>query len=82
MTGEQHYDKWIANRRVAEPSCDLTDRVMNAVEGRDVGRKWYVRMADRINESRMACCAACLVALLAGSLPFLFVAYVAQSLVF
>ena len=82
MADEPMYDEWIASRRAAEPSCELTDRVMAAVEERDVQRKRYVRLADRMNESRPARWAACLAALLVGSLPFLFVAYVAQLPVF
>ena len=82
MYDEPMYDEWIANRRAAEPSRELTDRVMAAVEERDVQRKRYVRLADRMNESRPARWAACLAALLVGSLPFLFVAYVAKLLVF
>jgi hypothetical protein len=82
MAVEPMYDEWIANRRAAKPSPELTDRVMAAVEERDVQRKRYVRLADRMNESRPARWAACLAALLVGSLPFLFVAYVAQSPVF
>ena len=82
MADEPMYDEWIANRRAAEPSRELTDRVMAAVEERGVHRKRYVPLADRMNESRPARWAACLAALLVGSLPFLFVAYVAQLLVF
>ena len=82
MADEPMYDEWIANRRAAEPSRELTDRVMAAVEERDVQRKRYVRLADRMNESRPARWAACLTALLVGSLPFVFVAYVAQLPVF
>ena len=82
MADEPMYDEWIANRRAAEPSRELTDRVMAAVEERHVQRKRYVRLADRMNESRPARWAACLAALLVGSLPFLFVAYVAELLVF
>ncbi len=82
MADEPMYDEWIANRRAAEPSRELTDRVMAAVEERDVQRKRYVRLADRMNESRPARWAACLAALLVGSLPFLIVAYVTELLVF
>ena len=82
MADEPMYDEWIANRRAAEPSRELTDRVMAAVEQRVVQRKRYVRLADRMNDSPPARWAACLAALLVGSLPFLFVAYVAQSRVF
>ena len=81
MADEPMYDEWIANRRATEPSRELTDRVMAAVEER-VERKRYVRLADRMNESRPARWAACLAALLVGSLPFLLVAYVAELLVF
>ncbi len=82
MADEPMYDEWITNRRAAEPSRELTDRVMAAVEEREVQRKRYVRLADRMNESRPARWAACLAALVVGSLPFLLVAYVSQSLVF
>jgi len=81
MFEQQMYNKWIANRRTAEPSHDLTDRVMVSLGDR-VKRKRYVRLAYRINESHPARLAACLTAFLVGSLPFMFVAYVAQSLVF
>lgn len=82
MSHEPLYDEWIADRRAAEPSPGLTDRVMAAVEERGVPRKRAVRLASRMNESRPARWAACLAALLVGSLPLLFVAYVAQLLVF
>ncbi len=76
------YDERIASRSAAEPSRELTDRVMAAVEEREVQRKRYVGLADRVNESRPARWAACLAALLVGSLPFLFVAFVAELIVF
>ena len=82
MADEPMYDKWIANRRAAQPPRDLTDRVMAAVEERDVQLKRYVRLANQLNESRPARWAACLAALLVGSLPFLFVAHMAKLLVF
>jgi len=82
MADEPMYDEWIANRRAAEPSRGLTDRVMAAVEERDSQRHRRVRLADRINESRPARWAACLGALVVGILPFLFFAYVAELLVF
>ena len=73
------YDEWIASRRAAKAHRELTDRVMTAVEERVVQRKTYVRLADRINESRPARLTACLAALLVGFLPFLFVADAALS---
>ena len=82
MADESMYDAWIAHRRDAEPSGDLTDRVMVAVHEREVQPICCVRFADRMNESRLARWAACLASVLVGSLPFLLVAYVAQLLVF
>jgi hypothetical protein len=82
MADEPLYDEWIASRRAIEPSRELTDRVMAAVEAQDAQRKRCVRLADRMNESRPVRWAACLAALLVGSLPFLFVAYMAQLPVF
>ena len=82
MADEPMYDEWIAHRRAAEPSRELTDRVMAALEERDVQRKRYVRLADRMNESLPARWAACLAAMLVGSLPFLFVAYATEMLIF
>lgn len=82
MADEPMYDEWIANRRAAEPSRELTDRVMAAVEERDVQREFYVRLPDRMNESRPARWAACLAAVLVGSLPFLIIAHAAKLLVY
>ena len=84
---EHVYEDWLANRRAAEPSRDLTKQVMAAVEDRDVhrkedaGREGYVRLAQRMDGSRLARCAACLAAVLVGSLPFLFVAHAAYLFV-
>ena len=81
MADEPLYDEWIANRRAAKPSRDLIDRVMAAVKERELIGLRQVRLADRINDSRPAQWAACVAALLVGSLPFLlFVAYAAQLL--
>lgn len=82
MPDKPMYDEWLASRRAVVVPDELTDRVMAAVEMRVVQRKHYVRLADRINESRSARMTACLAALLVGCLPFLFVAYVAQSFAF
>ena len=79
MPDKPMYDEWIASRRAAKAPCKLTDRVMTAVDERVVQRKHSVRLADRINESRLARLTACLAALLVGCLPFLFVAYAALS---
>ena len=75
MADDPMYEEWIANRRAAAPSCGLTDRVMAVVEERDVQRKRHVRLADRLNDSRPARWAACVAAMLIGSVPFLIVAH-------
>ena len=78
--GDPVYDKWLASRRTAEPSIDLTGRVMAAIRKRGAPTG-YVGLADRMNQSPLRW-GACAAALLVGSLPFFFVAYVAQSRVF
>ncbi len=83
MADDRMYNEWLAQRRAAEPSRELTDRVMAAVEERGVQRRRQVRLADRLNASQPARWAACLASLLVGSLPFgVFVAYAAQWLEF
>lgn len=82
MPDQSIYDEWVSSRRTADAPRGLTDRVMTALEQRVVHRKHGAPLADRINESRSARLAACLAALLVGCLPFLFVAYVAQSFAF
>ena len=82
MPEKPRYDEWIASRRAVMVPDELTNRVMVAVEKRVLQRKRYVRLADRINESQPARLTACLAALLVGCLPFLFVAYAAQSFAF
>ena len=93
MTDNSMYDEWIANRQSIEPSPELTDRVMAAVSGEEPGtvsdavedglpREHYVCLADRLNQSRPVRFVACATALLIGSVPFLYVAYVVQSPLF
>lgn len=82
MPEKPMYDEWIASRRAVMVPDKLADRVMAKVEKRVVQRNHYVRLADRINESQPARLTACLAALLVGFLPFLFVAYAAQSFAF
>ena len=82
MADESLYDQWIANRQASKPSSKLTDQVIAAVEERGVQPKRCVRLADRMNQSQLVRWAACLAALLVGSLPILLVVYVSQVLVF
>ena len=79
MNEDPMYDEWLANRRAVTAPHELTDRVMVAVEEREVQVK-SVRLADRLNESRTARWAACTAALLVGSLPLLFVAHATKLL--
>ncbi len=82
MNDEPRYNEWIANRRAVEPSGELTDRVMATVERQDVRANRHVRLADHMNNSLSARWAACVSALLVGSLPLLYVASAAKLLVF
>lgn len=82
MVNERWYDEWIARRRTIDPSSDLANRVMAALEGHSAQQDSYVRLAHRMNESRIVRWAACLASFLVGSLPFLLVAYAAELLVF
>ena len=88
VSDELVYEDWLASRRAAEPSRDLPDRVMAAVEDcdfhrkEDAGREGYVRLAQRMDSALLARCAACLAAVLVGSLPFLFVAHATYLFVF
>ncbi len=81
MSDEPMYDEWLAKRQSAKPPNRLTDRVMASLESRETQTTRQVRLADRINESQSARCAACVAALLVGSLPFLFVASYMTQLV-
>ena len=94
MVTETQYQSWIESRRTAAPSCDLADRVMVAVEERveserveservesERGVRRTARLADRMNDSRPIRWAACLLGLVVGSLPLLYVAYAAKLIV-
>ena len=77
MIDEQRYNEWIANRQTAKPSTGLADVVMATVEDR-VSPRRYARLTDRLNDSLPIRWAACVVALLIGSLPFFYIAYAAK----
>ena len=76
------YVEWIERRRSVAPRSDLTDRIMSTVGSRQVHRPDNGRLADRVNESIVARYTACAAALLVGIFPFLFVAYVAELIVY
>jgi len=84
MSEDPLYDEWIDQRRAIGSPDDLTDRVMASVEELDSQRKQFLflRIAQWIEDKRLARWSACLAALLVGSSPFLYLAYIAQLLVF
>lgn len=81
MKNESEFDDWIASRREVEPPAGLADTVMNSLKNRD-STVPVIRLADRLNDSRSARVAACLAGLLVGCLPFVVLAYIAQSPLF
>jgi len=82
------YQKWLTKHRDVSPPTSLTDQVMAGVADieRDVDYQrrgiWCLSLIHRIENSRAARWAMCSVALLIGSVPFLFLAYVAEFLTF
>ena len=84
MTDGPMYDDWLDQRRAIDSSGELADRVMAAVREAENRRQQSLLLwiAVRIESSRLARYTACLAALLVGSSPFLYMAYVAQLLVF
>jgi hypothetical protein len=84
MAGEQDYEEWLEDRRSVRPSSDLADRIMGVVITRETTRRisLLIRVGLWIERSRLTRYAACAVALLVGSTPFLFLAHVAQLIVF
>lgn len=71
------YQAWIEQRRAAASPDEMPDRVMRVVMEAPTKNKHVIglRLARRIEQSRVASCAACGAALLIGSTPF--VAYFA-----
>jgi hypothetical protein len=84
MTDEQDYDSWLENRRSLRPPGELADRIMSALSRRETARRVssLLRVGLWIESSRLTRYAACTAALLVGSMPFLFLAHVAQIIVF
>ncbi len=84
ISNDELYQRWLDQRRGEQPRGDLTDRVMAAVTQADVGQSTS-RLAIAltwIDRSRPRRLAACTGALLVGSMPFLYVAYMAQAFIF
>lgn len=84
MTDDQEYEEWLERRRSTSPSRELTGRIMSSVSHRETPRRLalLIRVGLWIERSRATRYAACAAALLIGSTPFLFLAHVAQLIVF
>ena len=79
------YDDWLASRKAISPSTDLAERVMASLQDshkESSDNPTLLRLVDRIEHSLPARLAACACGLMIGSVPFLFLAYVAQSPLF
>ena len=72
--------RWLAKRRQLSPPATMTDEIMSRVVKLEGRRRdiWWLRLAQRIEQSRPARWAVCGGALFVGSVPFVFLAYVAK----
>ena len=78
------YEKWLAERREISPPATLADQIMSQVAELERQRRnlWWLRLVQRIEQSRAALWAVCGGALAIGCLPFVFLARVAQFVSF
>ena len=78
------YEKWLAERRELSPPATLTDQIMSQVVDLERQRRtlWWLRVIQRIEQSRAARWAVCAGALAIGCLPFVFLMRAAQLLSF
>ena len=78
------YGKWLAERREVSPPATLADQIMSQVAELERQRRdlWWLRLVQRIEQSRAARWAVCGGALAVGCLPFVFLARVAQFVSF
>ena len=81
---DNHYEKWLAERREVSPPATLADQVMSQVAELERVRRdlWWLRVVQRIEQSRAARWAVCGGALAIGCLPFVFFARVAHLVSF
>lgn len=80
----QPYEKWLAERREVSPPATLTDQIMSQVAELERQRRTllWLRLVQRIEQSRAALWAVCGGALAIGSLPFFFLMRAAQFISF
>ncbi len=77
---DDFYNRWLAQRRQELPPSTLPDEIMKRVgelEQHRQATRW-LRLIQRVEHSRVSRWAVCGGALVVGSLPFLFLAYVAR----
>lgn len=78
------YAQWLAKRRQVSAPATLPDQIMSQVATIERQRRdiWWLRLVQRIEQSRAARWAVCGGALAMGCLPFVFLARVALLLPF
>jgi hypothetical protein len=78
------YEQWLTKRREISAPATLADQIMSQVAELEYHRRelWWLRLVQRIEQSRAARWAVCGGALAIGCLPFVFLARVAQFVPF
>ncbi len=85
MTSDDElYQHWLEQQRGQRPGPELTDRIMAVATQADIIQPttWLVLVLMWIERSRLRRFAACAGALLAGSTPFVYLAYISRAFVF
>ena len=77
---DKPYEQWLAGRREVSPPATLADQIMSQVANMERLRRdiWWLRLVQRIEQSRAARWAVCGGALAIGCLPFVFLARAAH----
>jgi hypothetical protein len=81
---DKPYEQWLAKRREVSAPATLADQIMSQVAKMERQRRdiWWLRLVQRIEQSRAARWAVCGGALAIGCLPFVFLARVAKLVPF
>ena len=77
---DKPYEQWLAERREVSPPATMADQIMSQVANMERQRRdiWWLRVVQRIEQSRAARWAVCGGALAVGCLPFVFLVRAAQ----
>ena len=80
----QPYEQWLAECREVAPPVKLADQIMSQVANMERQRRdiWWLRVVQRIEQSRVARWAVCGGALVIGCLPFVFLMRAAKLVSF